>query len=360
MAKTTARTRVLTLSTSTLGGAILMTLVSMALGDKAPWFIERLSASVSDIQSISLNVNEIFVKKSVTEIDPQKYYVDARSQFFLSKPEKDAWGVETANPGHVLDAISVAYVPFFRFSLSMYSSMFNLEKPRRDDVTTTTFASTKSAYSIAFTDSTSIAGYPLTLNPFEDLDFVKASLRAAAVGLQQSQVEIAEMLDESTPKGREFLELARKNMEQQGRTMIIKNWPTEQRFSDNFSVTTFRVGLLSRSTMFRLLVKDNKPGIFTILNFLIFCNPELMLANIKHLEINKNNDAVLINGSIPITNIIANGSAIHSCQLVRFVLITMKEETIYVTSMRYLYGIGSSSDDSDELKSLFASFRVIQ
>ena len=221
---------------------------------------------------------------------------------------------------------------------------------RRDDVTTTTFASTKSAYSIAFTDSTSIAGYPLTLNPFEDLDFVKASLRAAAVGLQQSQVEIAEMLDESTPKGREFLELARKNMEQQGRTMIIKNWPTEQRFSDNFSVTTFRVGLLSRSTMFRLLVKDNKPGIFTILNFLIFCNPELMLANIKHLEINKNNDAVLINGSIPITNIIANG----------FVLITMKEETIYVTSMRYLYGIGSSSDDSDELKSLFASFRVIQ
>jgi hypothetical protein len=77
MAKTTARTRVLTLSTSTLGGAILMALVSMALGDKAPWFIERLSASVSDIQSISLNVNEIFVKKSVTEIDPQKYYIDA-------------------------------------------------------------------------------------------------------------------------------------------------------------------------------------------------------------------------------------------------------------------------------------------
>jgi hypothetical protein len=357
MAKKTPK-NLFAMSTSTFGGAVIMALLSMLLGDKAPWLYEKISASAKGIGSVSLSVDDIFDHRSINDIDTQVNYVDAQSKFYLKKPLNDQWGIETANPGRVLDDISVAYVPFFRYSFSLYSLMFNLGTTLQDDITTTTFSSRKATYSIDFGESTSIAGFPLRLNPFEDIDFVKNSMRMGG-SILQLHVNIDSLLDESTQSGREFLENSRQQMVQQGREIIDKDWPASQTFSDNLTVTTFRLSVLSRNPTFKLLIRNSQPNILTVLNFLTFSNPELALFNVNHIDVSKNNDAVMIDGTITITDITVNRTKVENCQLVRFVLVALKNNTIYVVTMRYLYGFGSSFETKEELGSLFRSFRVI-
>ncbi len=87
-------------------------------------------------------------------------------------------------------------------------------------------------------------------------------------------------------------------------------------------------------------------------------NPELALANINHIDINRDNNAVLVDGSVSLENIIINKKPVENAELVRFILIATHSDIIYVVTMNYLHGITERSITKD-LKSIFASFRIV-
>jgi hypothetical protein len=240
----------------------------MILGDKAPWFVEKLSASVKDVYSISLDVDEIFDRKHhIKDIDPTVYYIDLQRKLYLNKTPSELWQIETHNPGQLLDGLSVSYVPFFRFSLNMFSQFFQLGKVSQDDITTTTFSRKDAAYKIEFTRESKIGNFALIMNPFEDIDYVKASIRGGTSLLSIGESEMEQLLDETTEESRQFLEKAQSDMRLLGERIIEEKWPTEQIISDHVTVTCFHKRLIERNPNFRLLVQGNKLHIFAILSF---------------------------------------------------------------------------------------------
>jgi len=353
------RSQFLTISTGTLGGAIIMLLLNMLLGDKAPWFVERLSASVKDIYSITLDVEYIFDKEhSIQDIDKNTYYVDHNSSFYLKEPPKDLWKIEFSNPGRILDDISFAYIPFMKISTDAFGKMFDIGEITRDDITTTTFKRLGSSYEITFTDSSGIEAIPLDFNPFHDLDFLKTSMRAGSSMFMLDESEIEKLLDETTEEGREFLERARYNMLQYGEKIIEENWPENQVFSEDVTITTFRKSLIERNIVYKLLYAETELLALPALSFLIFANPELF-GNIKHIDVSNDNKVVLIDGSTSLKNLVINGNIVDKCELIRIYLVALTSDLIYVVRMQYLSGAGASRSVSKELETMFASFRVL-
>ena len=58
----------------TVGGAILMLLVTMLAGERAPWIVEKLSAAKGSNTSMSLSVDQIFDRDiDINEIDKEKF-----------------------------------------------------------------------------------------------------------------------------------------------------------------------------------------------------------------------------------------------------------------------------------------------
>jgi len=347
------------LTTGTVGGAVIIIFLGMLLGDKAPWFVERLWVAGEKVRSITLNVEEIFdEKRQTSEIDPNIYHVDSQWKFYLKKPRQDFWEIKTANPGEFLDDISIAYVPFFNYSFNVLAPIFKTDRVLRDDITTTTFSTRESTYEIEFTQQSTIGEYPLILDPWEDPDFLRASLIAGASLSQRDVSEIEKLFNEPTEEGREFLERVRASAREEADNIIRDRWPETQTFSDNVTVTTFRKNMLMTNPLYTLLVKNTGANILIILNFLTYTNPELSMVNIKRIDTNKRNDVLLIDGSIPLGNILVNGENVPRCELVRLVLVAIKADTIFVVTMSYLYGV-SARVIAKELESVFASFRIV-
>ena len=93
--------KILELSTSTVGGAIVMFILNILLGDRAPWFVERLHASAKDVFELSLNVNEIFDQRSKPDdLNPTQYHVDIPRRFYLRLPSQQ-WSVSVRDPGEL-------------------------------------------------------------------------------------------------------------------------------------------------------------------------------------------------------------------------------------------------------------------
>ncbi len=347
------------LSTGTLGGAIIIIIFNILLGEKAPWFVERLSAQVKDIYSIRVNVENIFDKKhQIGEIDSDTYHVDSERKFYLKKPPTDLWEVEFSNPGHFLDDVSVAYVPFLRNSITGFSTLFGPSKVLQDDITTTNFSNIESGHEIEFAKESKIGGIPFNLNPFQDLDIVKSSIRAGGIMMRGDKEKIESLLDESTEEGRKFLKRARVEMVAFGEKLIKDLWPKSDKMSSEVSVTTFRKSLLEKNPMFKVMSQGTKINLYKIMQPLMFINPELSAGNVNHIDYSKDGNSVLFDTSTSLENIIIDGEKIKNIELVRIILVTMQEDTVYVVTMKYLYGLPGSRSISRELEALFASFRV--
>jgi len=349
----------LTISTGTLGGAIIMLLLNMLLGDDAPWFVERLSVTAKDIYSITLDVEHIFDKEnSIQDLDRNIYYVDSKSNYYLKKPPKNLWKIEISNPGSVLDGISLAHIPFLNQSIDAFGKLLGVGTILQDDIITTTFNNIESSYEIMFNDSSEISNLLVKLNPFDDLDYVKASIRSGGALLMYDESETERLLDETTEEGREYLEQAKIDLLEYGNTIIENNWPEDHIFSDNITITTFRKNLIERNIVYKLLFQDTELKIIPALNFLMFVNPELY-ANIKYIDVSKDNKAILIDASISLKNVMINGNLIDNCELIKLYLVALSPDLIYVIKIQYLYGVGTSRSSSKELEKMFASFRVL-
>jgi hypothetical protein len=346
-------------STGTLGGAIVMLVLNMLLGDEAPWFVEKLSASVKNIYSISLNVEDVFDRNNpISEIDQNQYYVDSQRNFYLAKPSVSNWTIEVSNPGQYLNGLSSAKVPFFQQSLNIFSEIFRNEEISRDDITTTIISNPNSTNEISFTEKSKIGGYEVALNPFEDLDMVKRSLLGGGALMKIDVDELKTRMDESTNKGRQFLEQMQNEMVSSMNQSIRNLWPEPEKLTDNLTITTIRKAVLERNPLYKMLVRNDRLNIMTVLNYLIYTNNELFTANINHIDINKTNDAILIDGSIPLENVAINNQDVQQAELVKIFLISTKANVIYIVRMNYLYGISGSRSDTRELEKLFTSFRI--
>lgn len=350
--------KVFALSTSTVSGALVMLLFTVLLGDKVPWFVEKLHASVEQIYSLTLNVDDIFDdQSSANTIDPDKHHLDGSHYFYLRLPSKD-WNVSVRDPGEFLKDLSVADVPFLRYSIDALGSMLQTQQPQKGDVTTTTLSAKGSEHSISFTEKSKFDGVPLRTNPFDDPEYVNASIRAGAkmMGIDPSKVE--ELLAGETDEARAEYKEVWDQMRAQGDSIIEKNWPSEKLVQTAVTVTTFQPRLFSTNPIAKLLEVRPDQSLFSLLGYLQLGNPEIMSLNIKNVAISSNNKVILFDATSALENVLVDGKEIEKVELVKVFLIATANDLIYVVNLEYLHGI-TTRQSALEAEQLFLSFRLL-
>lgn len=351
--------KVFALSTSTVCGALVMLLFTVLLGDEAPWFVERLHASVEKVYSLTLDVDDIFDdKSSANTIDPDKYHLDGSHYFYLRLPSKD-WNVSMRDPGEFLKDLSVADVPFLHYTIDAMGSMFQTKQLQKGDITTTTLSAKGSEHSISFTEKSKFDGISLRANPYDDPEFVNASIRIGAkmMGIDPSEVE--ELLAGETDEARVEYKKVRDEMWAQGNSIIEMNWPSEKLVQTAVTVTTFQPRLFSTNPIAKLLEVRPEQSIFSLLEYLQLSNPEIMSLNIKNVAISSNNKVILFDATSTLENVLVDGKEFEKVELVKVFLIAIANDIIYVVNLEYLHGIGTTRQSALEAEQLFISFRLL-
>jgi hypothetical protein len=353
--------RLLTVSTSTIGGAVIILVLNIVLGDKAPWFVEKLYAKVTNDYEINLNIDAIKIpQKDFDKASPEDYIIDKNEKFLINKPSDPSWKVSTINPGRLLDGMSLQTVPIFGHSLSAFSSIFAPTSSTLsvDNIVTTSIASNRT-YTIGFTEKSKISGFELDLNPADDKEFVKSSLVAGGKLMNLDSQEIEEILNEKSDEAKKKLSTISQYMKVQYGQIIKSRWPKSQRISDNVTVTTFSKTLLNKNPISALMSKCGSPNLMTNFSYLTLMNPELMNAAIQHIEISKKNDVILVNASLMLENITVDDAPVTKAELGRAILIVDRPERINVITLNYLSGPGATRARLKELESIMQSFRIV-
>ncbi len=351
--------KVFALSTSTVSGALVMLLFTVLLGDKAPWFVEKLRTSVKQVYSLTLNVDDIFDdQSSANKIDPDKHHLDRSHYFYLRLPSKD-WNVSVRDPGEFLKGLSVADVPFLRYSIGVVGSMLQTQQPQKGDVTTTTLSAKGSEHSISFTEKSKFDGVPLRTNPFDDPEYVNASIRAGVKMMGIDPNEVEELLARESDEARAKYKELRDYMWAEGNSIIEKNWPSEKLVQTAVTVTTFQPRLFSANPVAKLLEVRPEKSLFSLLGYLQVANPEIMSINIKNIAISSNNKVFLFDATSTLENVLFDGKEIEKVELVKVFLIAIANDLIYVVNLEYLHGIGTTRQSALEAEQLFLSFRLL-
>jgi len=351
--------KVFALSTSTVSGALVMLLFTVLLGDKAPWFVEKLRASVEQVYSLTLNADDIFDdQSSANTIDPEKHHIDGIHYFYLRLPSKD-WNVSVRDPGEFLKDLSVADVPILHDVIGTWGSMIQTQQPQKGDVTTTTLSAKGSEHSISFTEKSKYDGISLRFNPFDDPEYVNAAIRLGAnmMGIDPSEVE--ELLARETDEDRAAYKEVWDQMLAQGNSIIEKNWPSEKLVQTAVTVTTFQPRLFSTNPIAKLLEIRPEKSLFSFLGYLQLCNPEIMSLNMKNVAISSNNKVILFDATSTLENVLVDGKEIEKVELVKVFLIAIANDLIYVVNLEYLHGIGTTRQLALEAEQLFLSFRLL-
>lgn len=331
------------ISTSTLGGAVATALVSSLLGSSAPWFVERVSAGRR--HKVEFGVNAIF--DANLRADRASSYVDDELRFRIDKPPAD-WKVSRTTPGHLLDGLSIAYVPFFRMSVAMFKAFGGAEKRMLEFVTTTDVTPSTAPVKVEFLRESRIGSVPLTLNPADDMEFVRATYRASAqlFGFGEKP------LDEPT-----LLQVQQRMKEEYG-LAIEKNWPAAIDFTPGITITVYRLPIFRTNPLFNVIVRDESPSLVLLLSFVTMSNAELFSANIRTLSVSTNNDAMLLDSSLLLNKLKIGGEVVESAELTRYALIARQKDLVYIVTVRDLFGRTGPRADADELIKIFKSFRV--
>jgi hypothetical protein len=353
--------KLLSVSTGTLGGAFLMLFINGLLGDKAPWFIERLHARVLRDYSISFNVDDVAISQAaLAKVSPDDYTVDVKEGFLFRRPPP-TWKVESQNPGHVLEGISLTAIPVMGQSFGAFASLFSAASPQPDDLVTTTISPGDKVYEIGFTRLSKIYGLEVAMNPAADPEFVRLSLAAGSRLLNQGDSgEVADILKGESPEAREKLSEVSAEMTAFYGELITNHWPQKQKVADRIVITTFSKQSLSRSPVARLMLKTASTHLMTNFGILSMTNPALVSAAIQHIGVSKRNDVILLDASVPLDNIEVDRMPVVHAELGRTVLIVDRPQRINVVAMEYFNGPGSAISRLKELETVMLSFRVVK
>ena len=347
------------LSTGSLGGAAIMLFFTVFLGEKAPWFVEKLQVSAGQVYSLTLNVNKIFDhQSSASEIDPEKYYLDGIQSFYLKIPSKD-WSVSKYDPGEYLTNLSVADVPILHHVNSIIGMQYQPQRPQKGDVTTTKLSIEGSEHKISFTDKSKFDGVPLRVNLFKDPEFLNMSILVDAKTRGADLSEADELLARKTAEAKNEYQKVKDQYLAEGERIIEDNWPSEKLVQTSVTVTTFRPQLYSNLPIARLLGNRPEESILNLIAYLQYSNPELMSLNIKNAAISKDNRVFLIDATSPLENILVDDKEIEKIYLVKSFLIATANDLIYVVNLEYLNGVGISRQLVHEVEELFLSFRLL-
>ncbi|MBL0745214.1 hypothetical protein [Chryseolinea lacunae] len=251
----------LAISTSTLLGGLVMTIVSSVLGTDAPWIIEKL-ISKTDRVTVSFNVNDIEIKKGAVP-DTKEAYFEPNLNFLLIRPSSINWTIQQSMPGSLLNSISVTDVPYFKFSAESLVAL-SLDKPKtNDELVTTYFSLRPDSLRLEYSDSSKIEGFKISFNPADDLDFVKS-----AVETQERQVDkmISAMLGEDEADDAEededttadYTDEDWKDEQEDLKEVldsVIKRHSVKSRtLIEGVTVTTFKRALFERNPLYNLRV----------------------------------------------------------------------------------------------------------
>lgn len=347
------------LSTSTLSGALVIVLLTVLLGDKVPWFIEKLHSSYAQVYSITVNVDDIFDdKSSANTIDLDKYHLDGSHYFYLRLPSED-WNVSMRDPGEFLKGLSVADIPFLHYTVDAMDLMSQTKQPQKGDVTTTTLSAKGSEHSISFTEKSKFDGVLLRANPFDDSEYANSTIRLGAKigGIDPSWAE--ELLAGETDEARVEYKKLRDEMRAHANSIIEMNWPSEKLVQTAVTVTTFQPRLFSANPIAKLLEVRPEQSIFSLLGYLQFSNPEIMSLNMKNVAISSNNKVILFDATSTLENVLVDGKEFEKVELVKIFLIAIANDIIYVVNLKYLHGIGTTRQLALEAEQLFISFRLL-
>lgn len=346
-------------STSTLGGAVLMLILSTALGDKAPWFVERLYASAGEVYALSLNVEDIFAaSRSSDELSDSKYYIDRLRNFYIELPPED-WDITTTDPGDFLRGLSAADVPFIHYSLSAFFAMMQPPQLRQGDVVTVSVRPPGGSRMLSFTKESRFDGVPLDLNPFEDRAFAKAAIRAGATMMGLDTADVDEVLAEETEEAREEFEEAWESMREQGEIFVESHWPGEKEVQAGIRITTFRTQVFASNPIASVLEQGDKLSLWSRFGFLQLANPEIASFNIRKIDVSTDNRVLLLDASARLEELVVDGIETKEVDLVKVFLVAMENELIYVVSLTYVYSPGTSRRVVENAERIFRSFRIL-
>lgn len=351
--------KTLEISTGTVGGALLVLIASMLLGEKAPWIFDKLTASTQGVYSLSLNADDIFDEDSEwQDLDPKRYHIDAAHKFYLRFPSRD-WSVSVQDPGKFLTGLSIADIPFMRNSMSAFSTMMGQPELRKGDITTTSLTPPAPTRLISFTEESKFAGIPFRVNPFDDREFTKSSFRAGSMLVGLDPEEVNEILAEETDEAREMFKGIWDAMRAEGEAIIIRDWPSDTEIQPGITVTTFRRQILSASPIARVVEQGGRLSLYSALGFLQMMNLELMSVNIKNVDVSENNKAFLFDATAQLENIIVDGKETDQVEFVQVFLIAAEKDMIYVVGLKYLHAAGTTRKLQNEMEEAFSSFRIL-
>lgn len=361
----TGRSRVLALSTSSLGGAAIMLLAAALLGEKAPWFVSRLSVAREDAYSVSVAVDKVFQQRDAQQAMSSLAYRDDRLGFALERPAT-AWKITTEDPGRPLNGISIARVPYLNLSFAVMAPMMTPGSVLPGGVTTTTLRPQNEGTLVTYTEASAIDHILLTLNPARDREFVRAAVQAGTATLPITSTQgddEGEGEDKEQPlttpgDDEEFLTIAQEALTATIATVIKERWPKPETLTPSLTITTISREQVTRNPLFRVLLAKQQLSLSLALSFLTFSNPELATANVKHLEFSRKNDVALVNSSATLEDVGLNGKATQEVELVRIALLAITDKTIYVVTINYLHGV-TSRGTGEALQKTLASFRVL-
>ncbi len=350
------------ISTGTVLGAVITALAGSLLGAQAPWFIERLT--LGSRQPVSFTIESVFSGTPGT-LDRSRWHVDEETGFAVAKPPQD-WFINKSNPAAPLTGPSMATIPFYHFSISQMSPLAAIDKFRQDDIVTTEIRPAGVPHQLEFNQSSSIDSIPLKLNPASSDDFIKRTLtmtlrmEQALSAEKNLPPEALDILEQRTSEGREQYSKLRAQMEHQFENVVAANWPSLE-YSDNVTITTFKTSLVRGDPMFEPLLQGKGLTIFTAFGLVSLANPELFSLNTKSVSYSNNNLAMLLDTSVELKNFTFDKRARDESELRRYVLIVLADDKtkIFVVVWRNLVGLGATYDDSEKMKKVFESFKLL-
>lgn len=357
-----AKTPLWQISTTGLVGAVILAVVSSALGPRAPWFIERLS--FGSPEPVTFTVDSVFAK-GPSALDPGSWHADEEDGFAVTKPPL-GWLVNKTNPGVPLNGPSLATIPSFHFSLLPLSPLVSTGEIQQDDIVTTEIRPTGAPHRLEFDGSSSIDSIPLSFNPAASDGYMRRALSVASRMRELIPDKAGFLLDllrglaPGAPGGESGYSEFRMQMQKRFERVIEANWPAPFEYADNVTITSFRTSLFCGDPLYEPILRGNGLNVFNMFGLVALANPELFSLNTKRVSYSSNNRAMLLDTSVGLNNFTFDGRRSGSSELRRFVLVVLAEDRVFVVVWRNLVGLGATADNADKTREIFQSFRLLR
>ena len=137
--------------------------------------------------------------------------------------------------------------------------------------------------------------------------------------------------------------------------VLSSRLPTTLHLHQGLTIRSYRKSWLLSSPLGR--ARLGQPSTFTFFFLLQMRNPELAIIALNQIDVSENNEAILVDSSFPLRNVVINGNRRDVFEVVKVFLLAEGREYIHVVRLEYLNGLPSRTAEQ-QLEGSFRSVRV--